>query len=118
KPRLLWKGLPKAGGLCRLWPDDEITLGLLVGEGIETVLCAARGFPAAWACLDKANLAALPVLGGIECLTIVADHDADGGGQKAAEACARRWVAAGVEVFLWTAPAEGQDFNDYARDVA
>ena len=118
KPRLLWPDLPKKGGLCRLWPDAEVTLGLLVGEGIETVLAAARGFGLGWACLDKGNLAELPVLAGIEALTIVADHDRDGGGRRAAEACARRWAAAGVEVLLWTAPDEGRDFNDQVGNVA
>ena len=78
KPRLLWPGLPKLGGVVRLWPDDEVTLGLCVAEGIETALTAARGFGLAWACLDAGNLAALPVLDGIEALTIVADHDPAG----------------------------------------
>ena len=59
----------------RLWPDDEVTLGLLVGEGLETVLAAARGFTPAWACLDAWHLKTLPVLGGLDYLTIVADHD-------------------------------------------
>jgi hypothetical protein len=41
KPRLLWPGLPKAGGVIRLWPDEEVVHGLCVGEGIETCLTAA-----------------------------------------------------------------------------
>ena len=81
-------------------------------------LAAAAGFGLAWACLDAWHLRNLPVLPGIEALTIVADHDKRNPqtgirtGNAAANACARRWAAAGVEVFLWTAPAEGQDFND------
>jgi hypothetical protein len=118
KPRLLWPGLPKAGGVIRLWPDPEVTLGLCIGEGIETSLAAARGFGLAWPTLDKSNLADLPVLPGIEALTIVADHDKDGGGRQAAEACARRWLAAGAEVAIWTAPTPGVDFNDYAAGAA
>lgn len=113
RPRLLWPGLPKAGGVVRLWPDDEVTLGLCVAEGIETALTAAAGFGMAWSTIDAGNLAALPVLDGIESLTIVADHDP--AGKKGADACRRRWLEAGVEVRVWQAPNAGADLNDYAR---
>jgi putative DNA primase/helicase len=116
RPRLLLAGHRKAGGVVRLWPDEEPTLGLCVAEGIETALTAAVGFGHAWACLDAGNLAGLPVLGGIECLTVVADHDP--AGLAAAEGCARRWLAAGVQVRLWTAPTRGADLNDFARAAA
>ena len=33
---MLCKGHRKAGGVIRLWPDDEVTDGLAVAEGIET----------------------------------------------------------------------------------
>jgi hypothetical protein len=112
RPRLLLKGYRKAGGVVRLWPDEELTLGLCVAEGIETALTAAAAFGLAWSCLDAGNLAAFPVLDGIEALTIVADHDP--AGLAAAEACARRWLEGGVEVTTWKAPAPGVDFNDYA----
>jgi hypothetical protein len=118
KPRLLWLGLPKAGGVVRLWPDAEVTLGLCVAEGIETTLTAAAGFGLAWSTIDKKNLEVFPILPGIEALTIVADHDEDGGGQRAAEECGRRWLAAGVEVRIWMDPTPGADFNDHARAVA
>jgi putative DNA primase/helicase len=104
--------------VVRLWPDEEVTLGLCVAEGIETALTAALGFGLAWATIDKGNLAELPILPGIECLTVVADHDANSAGQRAAEECARRWGEAGVEVIVWTSPSEGRDLNDFARDVA
>ena len=116
KPRLIWKGLPKKGGVIRLWPNEEITLGLCVAEGIETALTAARGFGSAWSTIDKGNLAALPVLPGIEALTIVVDHDP--AGIAAADTCTRRWVEAGVEVHRWTAPTAGTDLNDYARTAS
>jgi hypothetical protein len=123
KPRLLWPGLPKAGGVVRLWPDEEVTLGLAVAEGLETALTAAAGFGPAWACLDAANLAGFPMLDGIECLTVVADNDPPDrkgrrAGQEAAEACARRWLEAGREVRVWCAPTEGADLNDFARAAA
>lgn len=112
KPRLLWPGLPKMGGLVRLWPDDAVSLGLCAGEGIETALTAARGFGLAWATLDAGNLADLPVLAGIEALTIAVDNDPAGIG--AARSCAARWHARGVEVSFWTAPQAGADLNDHA----
>ena len=124
KPRLLVKGGDKAGGVVRLWPDEEVATGLCVAEGVETALTAARGFGLAWACLDAGNLAGLPVLAGVEALTVVADHDAPNpktgkrAGLEAARECARRWLEAGREVRVWKAPAEGADLNDYAREAA
>lgn len=115
RPRLLWPGLPKAGGCIRLWPDAEVTMGLCVAEGVESALAAARGFGSAWAALDAGNLAEFPMLAGIDALTIVADHDA--AGRAAAERCAARWAAAGREVRVWRvgAPAQqGSDIADWA----
>lgn len=123
-PRRLLKGHRKRGGVVRLFPDEELATGLCVAEGLETALSAARGFRPAWACLDAGNLAALPILPGVEALTIVADHDRPNprtgrrAGMEAAEACARRWVEAGVEVRTWTALDEGADLNDFVRGRA
>jgi putative DNA primase/helicase len=116
KPRLLKKGYSKKGGVVRLWPDEEVTYGLLIGEGLETCLTAAHGFTPAWATLDAGNLGTLPVLDGIDCLTIVADHDPDG--LKAAETCGRRWTDDGCEVRIWRSPIEGSDFNDFVAGAA
>jgi putative DNA primase/helicase len=116
RPRLLWPGLPKAGGVVRLWPDEEVTLGLCVAEGTETALTAARGFQPVWSTSDARNLETLPVLAGLDALTIIADHDQ--AGLDAAQKCAQRWVEAGVEVKVWKAPAEGDDLNDFVRAVA
>jgi hypothetical protein len=77
-----------------------------------------------WATIDAGNLAAFPVLPGVEALTIVADHDRPNprtgrrAGTEAAEACARRWAEAGAEVRIWLAPDEGADLNDYVREAA
>lgn len=124
RPRLFWPGTRKLGGVCRLWPDEEVTLGLCVAEGLETALGAARGFGLAWATIDAGNLADLPVLAGIDALTIIADHDPPNpktgwrAGLAAANACAERWLRAGCEVRIWLAPREGEDFNDLARGAA
>jgi hypothetical protein len=77
---------------------------LVVAEGIETALAASviehQGtlLRPIWATLSAANLAAFPVLPEIEALTIIADADDSGAGQKAAAACAQRWRDAGREV--------------------
>jgi putative DNA primase/helicase len=113
KPRLIWADSSKKGGVIRLWPDSEITTGLCVAEGIETALVAARGFGLAWALIDAGNLRTLPVLDGIEALTIVADNDK--AGIRGAEACAERWRSVGVEVRLWRSPVAREDLNDWAR---
>ncbi|MCB2055546.1 MAG: toprim domain-containing protein [Geminicoccaceae bacterium] len=114
--RLLLPGHTKKFGVVRLWPEEEVDGGLLVAEGIETALAAARGFGLAWATTDAGNLAGLPVLHGIGALTIAADHDP--AGVAAARSCADRWAAAGRDVRIWLAPQEGVDFADFAVEVA
>jgi putative DNA primase/helicase len=96
-----------------LWPDEEVTYGLTVAEGIETALSAAHAYKPVWSCLDAGNLAVLPPLEGVDALTIIADHDE--AGLRAADECARRWTADGCGVTVWRSPVEGQDFNDFLR---
>lgn len=115
-PRMLLGGHRKAGGVVRLWPDEAVTLGLGIAEGIETALSLAHAITPVWACIDAGNLGALPVLDGIEALTIAADHDA--AGVKAAHACADRWSLAGAEVRIVMAAEVKTDINDIARAPA
>ena len=112
-PRMLLGGHSKRGGVIRLWPDESVTTGLAVTEGCETALSLAHDYAPVWSAIDAGNLAALPVLDGVEVLVIGADHDA--AGIKGATACADRWAAAGVDVRV-IAPATG-DWND-ARAAA
>lgn len=112
QPRLMVKGLPIAGGVVRLWPSEAVSSRLTIAEGIETALTAALAITPAWACLNKNNLATFPLLEGIEDLLIVADHDEDGGGQRAAETTGRRWADEGREVRVWTSERAGADLND------
>src|SRR5262249_6869552 len=60
---------PMAGCVIRLWPDDTVTTGLVLGEGVETTLAAAlrvrhRGtlLQPAWAAGCGDNMANFPVL--------------------------------------------------------
>jgi putative DNA primase/helicase len=107
------KGLGPAG-IVRLTPDEEVTTGLHIAEGLETALDAmSRDLRPMWSCGSTSIMAKLPVVGGIECLTILADHDENGAGERAALELAQRWREAGREV-LAVAPAAPGDFNDIA----
>jgi putative DNA primase/helicase len=110
----------KASAAIKLTADPDVTLGLAVGEGLETVLSAMRfGFSPAWALGDAGNVRRFPVLSGIECLTIIVDNDESGTGQRAALECSNRWTSAGREVFRIIPDRCGDDMNDVvARAVA
>jgi putative DNA primase/helicase len=98
-------------GVVRLSPDDEVTLGLGVAEGIETALSVmAFGWTPVWALLSAGGIRRFPVLPGIKSLTIFAD--ADHAGMGAAEACAARWEACGREARIFAPEAAGLDIND------
>lgn len=109
-PRLLLKNHRKGGGVIRLWPDEAITHGLAIAEGIETALCAAHVHQPIWAAIDAGNMASFPVFAGVDALTIFADHD--DAGRRAARECAHRWAHAGREVFLITPNTSKADIND------
>lgn len=103
---------PIAGGVVKLTPDDAITLGLGIAEGIETALrCMSIGWPM-WSCLSAAGIAKCPVLAGIEALTIFCDHDQSGAGEKAAIECGVRWRDAGRDVKIIRPKNVGTDWND------
>ncbi|MDQ5897271.1 MAG: toprim protein [Pseudomonadota bacterium] len=114
--RLLLGGHRKAGGVIRLWPDEAVTHGLAVGEGIESCLSLAHAFTPVWSCIDAGNLAALPVLAGVEALTVARDNDP--AGRRAAQTVAERWAAAGAEVAIVAAVGEGQDLNNVTSKEA
>lgn len=94
-------------GVVRLTPDEEVTFGLAIAEGIEDALCVIlSGAGPAWSACDAGGIEKFPVLAGIDCLTIFADRDPRGTGEVAARACARRWLEAGKEARLWLPSAE------------
>jgi hypothetical protein len=113
---------PMGGCVIRLWPDEDVTQGLCIGEGLETALFAATRIvhhgtllAPMWAAGSAGNLETFPVLPGIEALTILVDNDVSGRGQEAAKRCADRWQRAGREVILRTPKQVGADFNDLAK---
>lgn len=108
--KLLLAGHRKRGGLIRLWPDEAVTYGLGIAEGIETALSAAHGYTPVWAAIDAGNLAGFAVLGGIETLVIFVDGD--DAGMDAAASCGKRWHKAGRDVALVMPSQIGCDMND------
>jgi hypothetical protein len=113
---------PVGGSVVKLWPDEDVADGLVIGEGVETVLAAAtrieyRGtlLRPAWAAGSEDNLASFPILNGIDALTVLVDHDANSEGQKAATQCIWRWRRAGREAFGLIPQQVDTDFNDLVR---
>jgi hypothetical protein len=115
-PRMLLGKHQKRGGVIRLWPDEAVTTGLAIAEGIETALTAAHAFQPVWSLIDAGNLSQFAVLNGIESLLIVADNDE--AGLRASDQCAKRWRDAKREVRIARSPNPGEDLNDVARRAA
>ncbi len=107
-PRMQLANHSLDGGVIRLWPDEYVTHGLAVGEGIETCLSLAHGYTPVWCVIDAGHLSKFPVIPGVELLVIARDNDA--AGIAAAHSCAARWVDAGCEVLV-TAQSKN-DIND------
>jgi hypothetical protein len=104
---------PAKNAVVRLSPDDQVTTGLHLAEGIETgIALMAMGFRPLWCTLSAGGMAAFPVLSGVECLTIFADNDASGTGERAAKQVAQRYEQAGCEARILIPRLEGADFAD------
>ncbi len=107
---------PIGEGAIKLTPDEDVTVCLGIGEGIETTLSLRNltefGPSPVWSLIFAGNLGKLPGLMGIESLWIAVDNDENGTGQKAARKCAYRWRNVGAEVFLVKPLAKGADLND------
>jgi len=110
---------PIGGCAIKLTADENVEQALTVGEGIETTLAGmVLNFRPAWALGSANTIAKFPVLPGIECLTILTDHDASGTGQVSALECSRRWTSMGREVFRVIPTAIGTDIADVVRGRA
>lgn len=123
------KMLGSSKGACiKLSPDEAVSTGLAIAEGIETALAVMGNFGIApvWATMSAGTMARFPVLGGIECLSIFADNDhakLQGGrlrqaGNEAARQCAANWTEEGRECVIWTPPDVGSDFNSISARAA
>lgn len=104
-------------GIVRLQPDDAVAEELGAAEGIETSLALmqiARWRPV-WACVSAGGIARLPVIPGVQTLTIFPDNDDDGkdgpASRKAAVKARKRWLEAERRVVVWMPPKD-MDWHD------
>jgi hypothetical protein len=115
--------LGRVGG-CAVKIDDDVEQGLVIGEGVETCLAARKiGLKPCWALGSAGAIRSFPLLGGIDCLTILVDNDeADRGGRRAgpdaAAECSERWTQAGREVRRIMPRRTGYDMADICGGVA
>ncbi|MEK1886243.1 MAG: toprim domain-containing protein [Phyllobacterium sp.] len=101
------------GKVIKLTPDELVTEGLFLTEGVETGLEAwKRGLRPIWATSTAGALRTFPVLPGIEHLSICADHDQ--AGLLAAQECGERWSGAGKEACIRFSSKLGNDLADEA----
>lgn len=107
---------PTKGAAIKLDADEDVLGGLHIGEGIETCLAARMlGLRPAWALGSAGAIAAFPVLNGVDCLSLLREHD--DANKRAADVCAANWHAAGREVFN-ILPRAGKDINDSIKGAA
>jgi hypothetical protein len=112
------KTLGSPAGIIRLTPDEDVTCGLGLAEGLESALSAmAKGLRPVWSTGSTALMRAFPVLSGIDCLTVIADHDASGAGEVAARQVEARWRRAGREARVFIPESPG-DLNDLLQRAA
>jgi len=110
-----FNGCPK-GAVIKIDADENVTIGLGLGEGLETCLSArAFGFRPVWAAGSTGAIETFPVLGGIEALTLFLEHDENGANARAVDICTRRWLAAGKQVFHAVPPMGFKDLNDVSQ---
>jgi hypothetical protein len=103
-------GSPDHPVCIRLWPDEDVTLGLGIAEGVESALAAGGMFRPVWSTIDAGQMAKFPVLPGLEFLTIFADYDK--AGLAASKAVWLRYLEAGVNANHLRPAHVGQDVND------
>jgi hypothetical protein len=112
------KTLGKPAGIIRLSEDADVLEGLHLAEGLESALSAmSKGFRPMWATGSTALMRSFPLLGGIEAISVVADNDANGAGERAAAEVASRWREAGRETHVYLREVLG-DFNDVLLETA
>jgi hypothetical protein len=113
---------PVDGCAIKLSAHEDVSLGLNIGEGIETGIAGAMlGFVPMWALGSAGAIASFPVLPDIKCLTILTDNDKPNvitgktPGQNAARECSQRWTEAGCEVRRVVPDAVGEDIADIVQ---
>ncbi|GEP06032.1 hypothetical protein MOX02_40700 [Methylobacterium oxalidis] len=104
-----------AGTAIMLDPEEIVSVGLTIGEGIETCLAARQlGLTPVWALGSVGAIGAFPVLPGIETLSVLAENDA-GASARACQEVGTRWHRADRLVDI-IKPRVGTDMNDVLRE--
>lgn len=104
-----------AGAAIMLDACEMVSLGLAIGEGIETSLSARQlGIRPVWALGSSDAIRTFPVLSGVEGLTILGETGDGGANARATQEVGTRWHRAGrtVEVLM---PRIGEDLNAALR---
>jgi putative DNA primase/helicase len=108
---------PVGGCVIMLDIFEDVTQGLHIGEGLETCMTGRLwGLVPVWALGSAGEIAKLPALGGVECLTLFQEVGC-AASAAAVEACGCRWQAAGREVLI-IEPTFGKDLNDVLKEKA
>lgn len=99
------------GSAIRLYPPESGRLAL--AEGIETAFAVRliHGIPV-WSCVTANGLSAVRLPPEVAEVFIAADNDANGAGQRAAQALGRRLSAEGRRVEILTPSLPGLDWLD------
>ena len=103
-------GSPDHPVCVRLWPDEDVTLGLGIAEGVESALAAGGMFQPMWSTIDAGQMTQFPVVPGLEFLTIFCDYDKVG--YDAAKTVWLRYLAARINANLLRPERVGEDVND------
>jgi hypothetical protein len=99
------------GAVVKLTPDEDVTFGLGIIEGVEKGLAVlAAGWSPIWVTCGTSGMSSFPCLAGIEALSIFADSDESG--QRAAHVAARRWAEDDKHVRIVTPATRGADWGD------
>ncbi|MBA9069931.1 hypothetical protein FHR71_003692 [Methylobacterium sp. RAS18] len=104
-----------AGAAIMLDPCEAVSLGLAIGEGIETSLSARQlGIRPVWALGSSDAIRTFPVLPGVEGLTILGETGDGGANARATQEAGTRWHRAErtIEVVM---PRVGEDLNAALR---
>jgi hypothetical protein len=110
--------LGRAGGAAiKLDADENVELGLAIGEGIETCLAGWHlGLRPVWALGSADAIKQFRVLPGVEAITVLGERNDGGANSRASRACAARWMKAGKEAFRAT-PFKGDDLNTVYSEI-
>jgi putative DNA primase/helicase len=107
-----------SGGAIKLDPDEDVTQGLCIGEGVETCLAGRQmGLWPVWSVVNTSGIEKFPILSSLDGLHIFKENDPGGESAKVVEACARRWYEAGRDVII-VEPDTAKDLNDELREAA